>query len=769
MKRLLFLIVLSSALAVYAQCPDFTNLTGAGVTCQYGSVTNPFQHTGLVPGRHSVITQQGTDPNTGGQLPLLPPGESAVVKLGNENVGSEAEAITYDITVDADNPILQVNFAVVFQDPSHPYDVQPHFLMRVLNIAGELIDSCAQYNVTAAYGIEGFQSYHSVRFLPWKKMSISLADYIGQQVKLQFVTYDCGWQGHYGYAYFTATCISNKLTVNNIGGGQIAVSAPDGFPNYNWDNHTYTNPTTYPLDPAGTSVNCLVVTNVNCYFTLSGLFATGVGPTTSQVYYDTICEGDSYHQHYFNLPPQQSLGTHIYRNVYLDPSNPNAQEVIITLYLTILKKFYHIYDHICVGTNYEANGFNIPQPQAGKRLDTLYLPRAGLCDSAVVLHLSVSYPFVLPETISGETVVCDGEEFIYAWPGAEVLDTILWSLPAGVANMSGQWGPSVRVYFTPETPNPAVISVSAVNGCGSGSLSLSVTHNPSYHLFIRDTLCSGNEYQEHGFYLARQDSVGVFTFTAENTTQLGCDSTSILELLVVHNPELTTLAQPMEICPGDSTAIHAMGSNSGIDNHVLYPLTVAIGDILCTDSSIVKPSDWPVAGKTAMGIVFYVDNTGEHGWAVSLEEYSELQWCDLWPTVDIANLPNFSTSWDAMFDLDGYSNTQIIRNEPSTNWWLNQQQAFPAAWAVDFDHGWYLPALGQLRILYGTWGLINPSLQLVGGTLFDMNPTSLSGLYYWSSTEENDFRAYYISYKGEIWSNKQFANGGPKVRGIRNF
>lgn len=765
----IMVLTLCGAIVSYAQCPDFTDLTGAGVTCQYGTTDDPFQNTGIVPGRHTVITQQGTDPNTGGQLPLLPPGESAVVRLGNDNIGSEAEAITYTISVNQEHSILQVKFAVVFEDPGHPFTIQPRFMVRVLNLDGELIDSCAQYDVSAAYSLEGFESYHGVRYRPWGLMSVNLSEYIGEQVKLQFVTFDCGWEGHYGYAYFTASCISNQLTVNSIVGNQITVSAPEGFHNYNWDNHTYTNPTTYTLNPNGTAVNCLVTNTVNCYFTLSGFFVsnTGVIPDPGP-YYDTICEGDSYHQHYFNLPPQEALGTHVYRNTFLIP---NGQEIVITLYLTVLKRYHHIYDHICVGSDYVANGFHIIQPQPGERKDTLTIPTGGRCDSSVVLHLKVSQAFELPEVLSGDPIVCDAEEVVYAWPNANVLDTIHWTVPTGVSVVSGLWGPSLRLYFTPDAPNPAVISVYGINGCGSGNRSISVTHNPSYHLFVRDTLCSGNEYHEHGFHLARQDSVGLFTFSEEGTTTKGCDSNSTLQLLVVRNPELTTLAQPEEICTGDTTVIHAMGSNAGFEQGGYTAPPIAVGDILCTDSSIVKPADWPVAGKTAMGIIFFVDSTDEHGWAVSLEELTNVKWSNFShsnPEIDITGLPNISSYWDALYDFDGYTNTSIIRNESLTSYPSNPSWAFPAAWAVDFNQGWYLPAMGQLRLMYGHLATLNASLQLVDNAM--LFPMDVEIAYYWSSTEYTPpVRACCLIINGTVYNELKWGNSYFRIRSVRNF
>ena len=80
-------------------------------------------------------------------------------------------------------------------------------------------------------------------------------------------------------------------------------------------------------------------------------------------------------------------------------------------------------------------------------------------------------------------------------------------------------------------------------------------------------------------------------------------------------------------------------------------------------------------------------------------------------------------------ELDGKENTRIIReyqqnNDPST------APSF-AAGKVDFEHGWYLPAVIQLRMLYSTMPLIEGVLLANGGTILS------SGAPYWSSTEVN--------------------------------
>ena len=757
---LLFTLWLS-VLCLRAQCPDFTDLNAVGVTCQYGSFLNPTQYTGLAVGRHTVITQQGGDPNTGYQLPLLPPGENAVVKLGNERVGAEAEAITYKFTVDPDYAILLLKFAVVFEDPGHPSPDQPRFVVRVLNDAGQLVEACAEYDVTAAGNISGFNSYvsgrHNVRWRPWTNVGIDLSDYAGQQIRLQFVTYDCNWHGHFGYAYYTATCISNKLSMNACNGSQVTLAAPSGFLNYAWDNGSTVMTSTYAVN--GTmSANCLITSATGCQFTLSGtLSAEGGGlPTNSGVVYDTICEGDSYSQHFFNLPPQFEIGTHIFRNTFFNTANCTGGNVTTTLYLTVLPRYNHIYDAVCQGTDYNAHGFYYTNLQTGNFTDTLETELSTGCNLVTILHLTVNPSFQLNNSLRGPTSVCRNEVYQYALLQTEGLATFHWNVPAGVNIINGQGTTEVNLYFTDDAPNPATIFLTGANGCGSGSIPLSVTHSPTYHIFYQDTLCSGNEYHRYGFDLARQDSTGWFTFTNRYSTAQGCDSVRILQLLVTGMPTLTTLAQPAEICMGQGTAIHAMGANAIFINGEIP--TVAVGDILCTDSCIVKPYAWPVAGKTAMGIVFYVDNTGEHGWAVHLQDQSTSIAFGGYGT-DILTLTNYNNARDAITDLNGYTNTQRIRT-------VGNATTYPAAYVVDFANGWYLPAAGQLSLLFAEIVTINASLQVVESTQLPMNSNMFS-YYYWSSTECSLYDVWTVNIGGKVYEDhKKYYR---RVRSVRTF
>ena len=186
--------------------------------------------------------------------------------------------------------------------------------------------------------------------------------------------------------------------------------------------------------------------------------------------------------------------------------------------------------------------------------------------------------------------------------------------------------------------------------------------------------------------------------------------------------------------------------------------------------------DLYTAEDGSQGIVFFVRADGS-GWAVALhDELDQLPWS---PTeADIPALPNYSSTFvQAMLaDTSGYTNTQQIRNfyGPGSHY---------AAGAVDFEHGWYLPAMGQLAMIYAQLPLIQPALLASGGTpLATDNPTfEFYGLSYWSSTEVSAQFAGSLSFVNDPVNNIILTNatGTPKpnekynnlvrVRAVCNF
>ena len=190
--------------------------------------------------------------------------------------------------------------------------------------------------------------------------------------------------------------------------------------------------------------------------------------------------------------------------------------------------------------------------------------------------------------------------------------------------------------------------------------------------------------------------------------------------------------------------------------------TVNIGDILCTDGSTVRPDEYASSGRTAQGVVFYVDNSGQQGWAVNLRnETNETHWVDpnhYYDSYDIPDLPSLHYSRQAIFDLDGYRNTEIIRATHGADW-------YPAAWAVDFEHGWYLPAAGQLRWLIAYVNEVNESLRIVNGSPFIQARPN----WYWSSTEQDAMHAFVVSDRGSTANYMKWNYYNTVIIGVRSI
>ncbi len=196
-----------------------------------------------------------------------------------------------------------------------------------------------------------------------------------------------------------------------------------------------------------------------------------------------------------------------------------------------------------------------------------------------------------------------------------------------------------------------------------------------------------------------------------------------------------------------------------------FSQAVHIGDILCTDGSIVSREAFLGSGRTAEGIVFYVNASDSGGWVVALDNQSnDIKWSsDNNYGYNIPDLDNYGDARAAMLDLNGRENTGIIRSHGNSN-------DFPAAWAVDYDNGWYLPSGGQLRYLYSYAPEINASLQMVGGTLLPYHGNN----YWWSSTEHSGYHAFDMNTGGSLGdyvknNQSNYPPSGIGVRQIKDF
>ena len=183
-----------------------------------------------------------------------------------------------------------------------------------------------------------------------------------------------------------------------------------------------------------------------------------------------------------------------------------------------------------------------------------------------------------------------------------------------------------------------------------------------------------------------------------------------------------------------------------------------IGDILCEGNYVVSPANFNASSDSPIGVVFYVDNVCKHGWAIDLQDASaSCAWAD---NGSDTPLTNYGDTRLAIYDLDGYRNTEIIYAQYYND--STFSATFPAFDVVDFENGWYLPSIGQLNYLYGNLIEVNAGIYAAGGTPFETG----SSWSYWSSDESGGY-SWYLGSSGDLGNNPK--SWGRRVRAARNF
>ncbi len=247
---------------------DFTNWTAH--TSIYSANTSGsdvgangppyYYNTGVIPGRHTIITTGTPDPFTCGNVLTLPPNENACVRIGNggfgtwgDGAGYERDFLAYTFSITPSNPLLIYKYAVVLQDPSnkpHAKTIRPRFIISIKDQSGKLIDPvCGKKEDFADTSVAGFRNCKlsdanklgvtapdsgDIVYRAWTTVGVDLRKFIGQNVTIEFETWDCGLGAHFGYAYVMTRCDSLRLIAAACTpNGAVSVAAPDGFA-YKW-------------------------------------------------------------------------------------------------------------------------------------------------------------------------------------------------------------------------------------------------------------------------------------------------------------------------------------------------------------------------------------------------------------------------------------------------------------------------------------------------------------------------------------------------------
>ncbi|MBS1512669.1 MAG: PKD domain-containing protein [Bacteroidetes bacterium] len=242
-------------------CPD-------NIDFEFGNFTNWNCYTGHVdsigttnvitltpspptPNRHTLYSRVLPSPiDPFGLFPINPPdGSNFALKLGNTQIGAEAEGVKYTIHVPANdsNFSIKYDYAVVFQNPNHTPWAQPRFQVKVFDSAANQYVDCASFEYVSTANLPGFAVSTvdtSVIYKPWSTVFLSLRGYAGKTMILEFTNADCVRRGHWGYGYIDVEkpcgqsvemqyeCDSPHVTT---------LTAPPGFQIYNWWDSAFAN------------------------------------------------------------------------------------------------------------------------------------------------------------------------------------------------------------------------------------------------------------------------------------------------------------------------------------------------------------------------------------------------------------------------------------------------------------------------------------------------------------------------------------------------
>ncbi|MGI8634444.1 MAG: hypothetical protein ACR2KZ_03475, partial [Segetibacter sp.] len=249
--------------SIAQSCPyniDFEKGNFDGWTCYTGTtsavggqnVISIYPSGGPIYGHHTMYGKNaGVDPYGG--FPInCPNGSGYSIKLGSTQAGGEAEGVSYEFTIPAnDNSYsLMYNYAVVFQSPNHREYEQPRMEIEITNVTDNTTISCASFSfIAVGTSLPGFQASSAadtttVLYKDWSPVSVDLSGNAGKTVRLFFKTADCTFRRHFGYAYID---VNSECNGNFVGATYcpddtaINVTAPYGYAGYTWYDSSLSN------------------------------------------------------------------------------------------------------------------------------------------------------------------------------------------------------------------------------------------------------------------------------------------------------------------------------------------------------------------------------------------------------------------------------------------------------------------------------------------------------------------------------------------------
>jgi gliding motility-associated-like protein len=218
----------------------FTSAVGSGNIISLNPAPGPVYN------KHIIYNANSNLRDVYGGFPVAcPNGSGHSVKLGSTEAGGQAEGISYEFTIPAnDNSYtLTYYYAVVFQAPHHQPNEQPRMETEVTNVTDNKVISCASFSfIAVGSSIPGFQVSNlsdtiDVLYKNWSPVSVDLSGNAGKTIRLFFKTADCTFRRHFGYAYID---VNTECNGNFVGATfcpddtLVNIVAPAGYQSYTW-------------------------------------------------------------------------------------------------------------------------------------------------------------------------------------------------------------------------------------------------------------------------------------------------------------------------------------------------------------------------------------------------------------------------------------------------------------------------------------------------------------------------------------------------------
>jgi gliding motility-associated-like protein len=218
------------------------NFTGWTRKTGYHPLFNAQGCCTVANGAQAITNGAGTDPYGG--FPVVAPGGSFSMRLGNNGTGGVADRIEQTFFVTTSNANFTYRYAVVLNDNGHPTTQQPAFTIEMIDSTGFQVP-CTMYTVAAASNISGFftssvtggSPVAPVVYKPWTTVALDLTPNVGQNITIRFTTYDCSQGGHFGYAYIDGSCgsFATSIADTTCPGLSYSMCGPPGFASYQWN------------------------------------------------------------------------------------------------------------------------------------------------------------------------------------------------------------------------------------------------------------------------------------------------------------------------------------------------------------------------------------------------------------------------------------------------------------------------------------------------------------------------------------------------------